>query len=312
MCKEHIKAIKQVLKGANKASFPLLQCLEHSNGTLKATDLTVMVEIQTPTIADGIWKSEALDYGFKEDTKEKQWTINDFPTLDTPKLKQSVALTGDDLGKILRAFDFVSTDMTRPALTGVAISEGNVYGCDGYRLYRNELSTKIDGTIILPKECVKVLKAVKADKKEWTLDIYDDTELAFKSGGFTLHSNQIDATIPDYDRVIGSGDYNYTMAIDLKQIANKKNKCILVDKNGMDIYIADRDDKNDRIKVEDRVANVVKDSGNVGTYGHKEVVMPLSDPTDLMIDLAMLKQYKGMIVLRFAEEHISPVYIEER
>lgn len=311
MCKEHITAIKQVLKNNRSGSIPILHCLEHSNGTLKATDLSVMVEIKTPTIADGIWKSEALDYGFKEDTKEGQWTIDDFPTLDTPKLKQSVELTGEDLSKIIRAMDFTSTDLTRPALTGVALSEGSVYGCDGYRLYRNEMSHKIDDTIILPKECIKVLKAVKADKKSWTLDIYEDTEIAFKSSGFALHSRLIDAVAPMYDQVIGNGDYGYVLAVDLKQIVDKKNKCIMVDKNDLSVYISDRDDKTKRIKLEDKVANVLRDKGNVGRYGHKEVVMPLHDPEDLRIDLAMLKQYKGMLVLRFTEKHTLPVYVDE-
>lgn len=94
MCKEHITAIKQVLRNNRKGSIPILHCLEHSNGTLKATDLSVMVEIKTPTIADGIWKSEALDYGFKEDTKETEWGVDDIygyisPNEEVPEVKEN-------------------------------------------------------------------------------------------------------------------------------------------------------------------------------------------------------------------------------
>lgn len=68
MCKEHIKALKQVIKSNNKNTLPILKCMCHSNGTLKATNLEQMVEVETPMIADGIWKDTALDYGFREDT----------------------------------------------------------------------------------------------------------------------------------------------------------------------------------------------------------------------------------------------------
>lgn len=35
MCKEHIKAIKQITKG--KATLPILKCVEYSKGCLRAT-----------------------------------------------------------------------------------------------------------------------------------------------------------------------------------------------------------------------------------------------------------------------------------
>lgn len=309
MCKEHITAIKQVLRNNRKGSIPILHCMEHSNGTLKATDLSVMVEIKTPTIADGIWKSEALDYGFKEDTKETEWKVDDFPTLEDRKMTQEIELSGEDMAKIIRAMDFASKDMTRPALTGVAIEEQRVYGCDGYKLYRNQISNGVNYTIILPPECVKILKAVKGDKKNWTLTIYGDEEVAFRSGNFTLHSKLIDAGIPVYEQLLQEREYNYSLELDMKQIKAGKDTVLMVDRDGAKVYLSDRNGGN-KILISE---GVVKSDGTIGSPKNIEVVMPLTGSFKgyTMIDLAIMKQYKRKIVLRMKDNDDKPVYVEE-
>ena len=309
MCKEHITAIKQVLRNNRKGSIPILHCLEHSNGTLKATDLSVMVEIKTPTIADGIWKSEALDYGFKEDTKETEWKIDDFPSLENQEATQEIELSGEDMAKIIRAMDFASKDMTRPALTGVAIEEQRVYGCDGYRLYRNQISNGLNHTIILPPECVKILKAVKGDKKNWTLTVYDDDRVAFRSGNFTLHSRLIDATIPVYENLLKEREYSYSLQLDMKQIKAGKDTALMVDRDGAKVYLSDRNGEN-KILISE---GVIKQDGTIGSPKNIEVVMPLtgSFKGHTMIDLAIMKQYKHKIVLRMKDNDNKPVYVEE-
>ena len=309
MCKEHITAIKQVLRNNRKGSIPILHCLEHSNGTLKATDLSVMVEVKTPTIADGIWKSEALDYGFKDDTKETEWGVDDFPTIEEKKMTQEIELSGEDMAKIIRAMDFASKDMTRPALTGVAIEEQRVYGCDGYRLYRNQISNGLDKTIILPPECVKILKAVKADKKNWTLTMYDDDRVAFRSGNFTLHSRLIDATIPVYENLLKEREYSYSLQLDMKQIKAGKDTALMIDRDGAKVYLSDRNGEN-KILISE---GVVKQDGTIGSPKNIEVVMPLTGGFKgyTMIDLAIMKQYKRKIVLRMKDNDNKPVYVEE-
>lgn len=305
----YIKALKQVLKNNNRGSIPILKCLEHSDGTLKATDLTVMVQVKTQTIADGIWKPEALDYGFKDDTKETEWTSADFPEVKPEKLMQELELTGKDMGKIIRAADFASNDQTRPVLTGVTIKGDSVYGCDGYRLYRNKIDNELNDFIILPPECVKILKTVKADKQViWTVSVYDDFTVAFTCGDFTVYSKLIDGYPPDYDKLAPDTKFDYVAKLDMKQITQKKDKYISIDKEENKIYLCNRDG-TDKILISECI---VKESGDVGYCEHKEVVMPLTGGgSDLKIDLAVMKQYKKSLTMKFKEKGGTPVIIEE-
>ena len=307
MCKEHVKAIKQILRNNGRGSIPVLKCMEHSNGTLKATDLTVMVQIDTPMIQDGIWKAEALDYGFKDDTKETEWTIQDFPELPEVNTIQEIKLTGDDMAKIIRAMDFTSKDMTRPALTGVTFKDGNVYGCDGYKLYRNKISQAPHDTLVIPAEAVKILKAVKANKREWSMTIYDDSTVLFKSGGFKLYSKVIDATPPEYDGLIKDRRYERKAAIDLKQIKNWKDRCIFIERGTSAIYLVDKDMK-EKIQIE---GEVIDYASSIGDRYHTEVVMPLADDRGLRIDLAVMKQYKNKVILKYIDSGYKPVFVEE-
>lgn len=310
MCKEHIKAIKQILKNNHRGSIPVLKCMEHSQGTLKATDLTVMVQVKTPTIADGIWKPEALDYGFKDDTKETEWSVEDFPEFKPDKTVQVVKLTGEDMAKITRAMDFVSKDLTRPVLTGVVLKGKFVYGCDGFKLYRNGLSTEVKDYIIIPAECIKVLKTIKANKHQtWTLEIYDGFEIGFNCGNFTLYSKLIDGSIPQYDELVKDTTYDFVVPIDMKQIANKKDRCLSINKNEQKLYLTDRDGSNAILLSE--CVTICND--DLGYSEHIEVIMPLIGiEHSVRIDLAVMKQYKGKVVIRFKNKEGTPIFVEER
>lgn len=304
---EYIKAIKQVLKNNKGGTIPILKCVEHSNGTLKATDLTVMVEVETPAIEDGIWKAEALDYGFRRDTEETEWGVDEFPTIPTQNVVQEIELTGEDMAKIIRAGDFTSKDMTRPVLTAVVLKDGKVYGADGYRLYRNKLNHAPAQTVALPAEAVKILKTVKANRKDWTLTIYDDSEIMLQSCEFKLHSVLITNMPPEYDAITGDGSYDYTVTVDLKQIANKKDRCLLIEVKNRVIYVSNRNGE-ERIRLNGMVVN---NTGTIGNPDHKEVIMPLISENEL-IDLAMLKQYRGTIELRFSKDRNKKhVYVNE-
>lgn len=307
MSKEHIKAFKQVIK-TNKGKLPILKCMCHSNGTLKATNLEQMVELKSEMIADSIWKETALDYGFRDDTKETDWTIEDFPEVELKGLVQEVEVSETDMAKILRASEFVSKDTTRPVLTGVVLKGGNIYATDGYKMYRNKMETEITDTINLPTECVKILKAVKADKQGiWTVSIYDNEIVVFSCGNFKLYTKTIYGGTPEYDRVVGSDHYNYDMVVDMKQIKGKKDQVIWGDIEEKKIYIADENGDNKILVSECLIDN----SGELPLNGHKEVVMPLLDKQHIVVKLELLKAYKGKVRLFIDKVGIAPIRIVE-
>lgn len=308
MCKEHIKALKQVIKLNNKNALPILKCMCHSNGTLKATNLEQMVEVEISTIADGIWKDTALDYGFRDDTKETEWTIEDYPEIDLKGLVQEVEISEEDMAKIIRASEFVSKDTTRPVLTGVVLKGRNVYGTDGYKMYRNETGVELTDTINLPTECIKILKAVKADKQgTWTMSIYEDDLVIFTHGKFKLYTKTIYGSTPEYDKVVGSDYYNYDMVVDMKQIKNAKNKVLWGDIKEKKVYIAN-EDGTDKILVSECLK---EDTGELPLSEHKEVVMPLTNREQVVVSLDHMKMYKGKVRLFIDKIGYTPIRIVE-
>lgn len=164
-------------------------------------------------------------------------------------------------------------------------------------------------TIILPPECVKILKAVKADKKNWTLTVYDDDRVAFRSGNFTLHSKLIDAIIPAYEFLLKEREYNYSLQLDMKQIKVGKDTALMIDRDGAKVYLSDRNGENKILISEE----VVKQDDTIGSPKNIEMVMPLTGSFKgyTMIDLAIMKQYKHKIVLRMKDNDNKPIYVEE-
>lgn len=305
---DYKKAIKQVLKLNSRNALPILKCMCHSNGTLKATNLEQMVEVKTPTIADGMWKDTALDYGFREDTKETGWTIEDYPETDFKGLVQEVEISEEDMAKIIRASEFVSKDTTRPVLTGVVLKGGNIYATDGYKLYRNKMETELTDEVNLPTGCIKILKTVKADKQgTWTMSVYENEQVVFTHGEFRLYTKTIYGMTPQYDSVIGSEYYNYDMVVDMKQIKNAKGKVLWADVEEKKVYLAN-ENGTEKILINECIK---EDKGKLPDNEHKEVVMPLSNKRQIEISLDQMKVYKGKVRLFIDKIGITPIRIVE-
>lgn len=295
MCKEHVSAIRRVLKNNVRGGLPILQCLEHSGGKLRATDLTVMVEIDTPTIADGVWNATALEFGFRDETKNTEFTSEDYPELEDTPAELEVELSGEDMGKILRAFMYVSNDQTRPVLTGVVIKGDRVYGTDGYKLYRNIISNDIgDRWVVIPTECLKVLKSAKADKRNWVFTLYDG-RVAFKSGNLTVHSKLIDEIPPQYEQLINTRAYDTVAKLDMKSLHVPKGYNILIDNEEKVVKIRNEDTK-DIITV----SGMVKvEPVELDDTPKREIVMGLygMESRYTGVNPMLLKQFKGEITL---------------
>ncbi len=306
MCKEHIQALKQTIKLNVRGGIPILRCLEHSDGTLKATNLTVMTQIKTPTIPDGIWNAEALEFGFRDDTKNTEFELVDFPEVELKNVEIEIELTPDDMANIFRASEFVSKDMTRPVLTGVAIIGGRVYGCDGYKLFRDDISNNIgDREIVIPMDTIKVLKSAKAEKHNWILTVYEG-HVAFVSGNITIMSGTIDGRCPDYESLITSGAYDSWFEIDLKNTTIPKDWNIRANTEDGVVEIVDGDGKAIR------VSELVKvEPTELKLDGRREIVMGLSgyEKKYTTIDPKLLRMFKKNTIRIYHNEKLNEVKI---
>lgn len=310
MCKEHIKVLQQVIKSNGRYGLPILKSMAHENGVLRATNLEQMVEVATPTIADGIWKSLALDYGFRDDTKETEFDLEDYPTIELDKVVQEVELSSEDMAKIIRAMDFASNDQNRPVLTGVVLKHDFVYASDGYKAYRNSLENHIQ-QVVIPKQAVKFLKTVKADKHgTWLMTIYEKDMVVFSNGNFKLYTKTIDGSIPDYDAIFNKlTHYNYHVRIDMKQIKDKKNKFLWGDVDEQKVYVVN-DDNSEKILLTECLT---KCDVEEPVDKHCEIVMPLTtEKSHIVIDLKYLSHYKKTIDLYIDKVGQTPIEVVEQ
>lgn len=136
---------------------------------------------------------------------------DDFPEL--PELNEKDAVTykiGVDefkasVGQVMIAS---SNDLTRPALTGVYFNTVDdtlaIAATDGYRLAEKKLVDKVKSEVkaIVPSSSLQeVLRAINDDVEEVEISFNEDL-VRFRLGEIEVISKLIDASFPDYQRLI--------------------------------------------------------------------------------------------------------------
>ena len=166
-------------------------------------------------------KGETIEFSTK-DTKliisagKYSSTINgaladDFPEIPEINEKDAVIykITTDEfknsLGQVLIAS---SNDLTRPALTGVYFNTTNntlaIAATDGYRLAEKKLIDKVESEVkaIVPASSLQeVLRSISDDAEEIEIAFNDDL-VRFRFGEVEVISKLIDASFPDYQKLI--------------------------------------------------------------------------------------------------------------
>lgn len=224
------KAIKAIVSKSNDA-LPILSMIAMSNGKMCATDLDVLVIVKGVSANDGIYYRDALELGFGEHTKCKDYTLEDYPEFKSEQSEEEYQMHSEDWLSIIEATKFVSKDMARPVITGVTLKDGAVYASDGYKLYKNKTTFTTSKEVTIPSACLKVLKAIKSHKYDWAIKISKDY-IKFENGNLTIISKQVAATSPDYERIIGRVEYATSIELDASMIYNKKEYVDVDIKNG--------------------------------------------------------------------------------
>ncbi len=143
-------------------------------------------------------------------------TINGVPADEFPELPEIDEKTAviykigvdefkTNLGQVIVAS---SNDLTRPALTGVFFNTNNnslrVAATDGYRLAEKELIKKVESEVkaIVPASSLQeVLHSINDDVEEVEITFNDDL-VRFRLGEVEIISKLIDASFPDYQKLI--------------------------------------------------------------------------------------------------------------
>lgn len=101
-----------------------------------------------------------------------------------------------------------SNDLTRPALTGVYFNTYNnilaIAATDGYRLAEKKLIEKVESEVsaIVPSNSLQeVLRSINDDVEEVEISFNEDL-VRFRLGEIEIISKLIDASFPDYQRLI--------------------------------------------------------------------------------------------------------------
>ena len=136
---------------------------------------------------------------------------DDFPEL--PEINESSAIVykinSDDfktsVGQVAIAS---SNDLTRPALTGVYFNTTNhtlaIAATDGYRLAEKKIINNVESEVkaIVPSSSLQeVLRAISDDVEEVEITFNDDL-VRFRLGEVEIISKLIDASFPDYQKLI--------------------------------------------------------------------------------------------------------------
>jgi DNA polymerase III sliding clamp (beta) subunit (PCNA family) len=207
--KEHLAIIGQVTKKtpATKA-LPILQTVRFEPGKITATNLETAVIITDPSITETGFVDGAKLKKSGLATIQKHWGLvnkTDFDAADWPELPTAPEATTEvspaTINAITSAIVAVSTDDTRPVITGVKLKDnGTVTGTDGYRLMTKNGGHKLN--MLMTGNTARLIQTAKT-LNGWTVG-YTDKLVTIKNGNMTIIANQIDGNYPEYEPLLPS------------------------------------------------------------------------------------------------------------
>ena len=152
---------------------------------------------------------------------------DDFPELPEIDEKESVTykLSVDEFKSSMSQVIIASSnDMTRPALTGVYFCTLDhtlaIAATDGYRLTEKKLIDKVESEVkaVVPNSSLQeVLRSITDDAEEVEISFSNDL-VRFRLGEIEVISKLIDASFPDYRRLIPK-ESKITVSLDREELS---------------------------------------------------------------------------------------------
>lgn len=167
------------------------------------------------SLPSGVLDLELEDHKLHISTDQYSSTINgvvadEFP--EVPEITDGVkwSIPAKEAKKGLQQVVFAaSTDETRPVLTGLLLKtqDGSLYAAatDSYRLAEKQLiKTAQDISLLVPASAIQDLLRILPDNLDKVDVIADSQQVLFRAGDIELVTRLIDATYPDYRKLIPS------------------------------------------------------------------------------------------------------------
>ena len=164
---------------------------------------------------------------------------DDFPELPEINEKQAVIykMSIEDFKTSISQVTIASSnDLTRPALTGVYFNTNDgslaIAATDGYRLAEKKIISKVESEVkaIVPTTSLQeVLRAISDDMDEVEISFNEDL-VRFRLGEIEIISKLIDASFPDYTKLIPK-DNNIKVTLDRDELVRVTKLAALFAKN---------------------------------------------------------------------------------
>ncbi len=132
----------------------------------------------------------------------------ELPEIDESKMVKFTISTDTFKAGLAQVMIAASSDMTRPALTGVYFNtfEGGLYlaATDGYRLAERKILDKVEAEVmaIVPAVSLRGVMGLLSDDMEEIEILFDETQVRFRLGEVEVTSKLVDGSFPDYRQLI--------------------------------------------------------------------------------------------------------------
>ena len=205
-----------------------------------------------------------------------------------------------------------SNDLTRPALTGVYFNTNDktlaIAATDGYRLAEKKLIKDVQSEInvIVPTNSLQeVLRAINDEMEEIEISFNDDL-VRFRLGEVEIISKLIDASFPDYKRLIPK-DNNIKLELNREEVTRVTRLAALFARNVSGSIICESK-KPDTFSVKSVASELGENDSIIETEVKEEGKVTLN--SRFLMDALNVLEEKN-IIFEFAN-HISPILLRNK
>ncbi len=247
-------------------------------------------------------------------------TINGTPADDFPELpeineKNAVIfkMSVDDFKTGISEVAIASSnDLTRPALTGIYFNTNDktlaIAATDGYRLAEKKLikDVKSEISVIVPTNSLQeVLRAINDEMEEIEISFNDDL-VRFRLGEIEVISKLIDASFPDYRRLIPK-DNNIKLELNREEVTRVTRLAALFARN-VNGSIVCESKKPNLFSVKSVASELGENDSSIETDVNEEGKVTLN--SRFLMDALNVLEDKD-IIFEFSN-HVSPILLRNK
>ena len=212
--KQREKTYKTLVKYAKKRGGNDIILIDDYN--IKYANYDYDITTQADIDASGLYTALHVDAGqYGEQAEHEGNYIDLMPRIDKEKEVCEFSISADDMAYVSKA---MSKEEVRYYLNGIAIDilNNRAVATDGHRLHSvndiefnmiNGLSEQCGSIPIIPRDTILIALDCAKEHKQTNIKIMIyENGVTIKAGRYTINSKTIDATFPQYEKIIPSDD----------------------------------------------------------------------------------------------------------